>query len=197
MGLITVTSPFLNELSYGTLPSADQAEIQALIEASSQLIEKFCGRNFAAADYVELHNGSGRDFLIVDNPPIISLDSIKFIYAGDDTDEIIQSTDFGYLTGSGEIRWLPFSQNSSKFNGGFFEGYQNIQITYRGGFETIPYPIQKACADLVKIMYDPAMHNAGLEKEKLGDYFYQMNVEKVGPLLSDNNKMLRLYKLYR
>lgn len=197
MGLITTSSAFLNELGYGTLPSADQAEIQALIEAASQLIEKFCGRNFAAQDYVELQNGSGQDFLIVENPPILSLSSIKFIYAGDSTDETIDDAEFGYKSESGEIRWLPYSQSSSKWNGGFFEGYKNIQISYRGGYEVIPYPIQKACADLVKVMYDPSMHGAALEKEKLGDYFYQMNVEKVGPLLSDNNKMLRLYKLYR
>lgn len=197
MTLITTSSAFLNELDYNNLASSEQAEIQALIEAASQLIEAYCGRVFAAADYTEKQDGAGREFIIIDNPPIISLSSVGFISPSDGTTETVDDAYFDYKSEIGEIQWKPSASSGSQYEGCFFEGFRNIVVSYRGGYETIPYPIQRATADLVKVMFDPSLNSQAIEKEKLGEYFYQLNADKIGPMLSDQNKILRLYKLYR
>ena len=65
-------------------------------------------------------------------------------------------------------------------------GYNNVFVTYRAGWETIPDAIQSVCQQLVKLLYDQRSISAGYKKEKIGDYEYElqdsMNISTKGTI---------------
>lgn len=56
---------------------------------------------------------------------------------------------------------------------GFEHGEQNISVSYRAGWETIPDVLESACQELVKLLFDHTKTNALLEEEQIGDYSYK------------------------
>ena len=59
----------------GTDPG-DDTLLEHLIDAASEKIERETGRRFAATDYVEWINGSGQDRIMLDQFPIIRVQSV-------------------------------------------------------------------------------------------------------------------------
>lgn len=49
-----------------------------------------------------------------------------------------------------------------------------ILIEYRAGFETIPWDLRTAAADVVATMFHRAVRGVGLQSESLGDYSYTL-----------------------
>ena len=194
MGLILSSSPLLHRLEYASLSSDQQNVVISLIEVASELIEKYCNRTFASATYTEKLNGNNDSFIIIRNPPIVSITNVKFIDQATGDEETVLGAEFTFEPKLGTIYWNQYSESSSPFNGSFPEAQQNITVKYIGGFSDIPMPIQAVCAQMVEMLYDPTIGTGGLEKEKLGEYFYQLNVEKLSKLLTDQNKMLALYR---
>ncbi len=194
MGLIEVTSPLLHRLEYSSQDNETQELIEALIEVASEQIENYCFRSFAKGTYTEKINGSGGEYIILRNIPIESITSVKFRdqFTGDE--ETIDGTEFTINDKVGIVYWNEFSESDSQFNGLWPEAQQNVTITYIGGYEEIPLPVQKVCADMVETMFDPSAANGAIEKEKLGEYFYQINVDKVNNLLTSQSNMLARYR---
>jgi hypothetical protein len=59
-------------------PESDRQLVAALVEACSKVVETYCNRTFAKAEYDELHTVVGPTAsLWVNNPPIISIDSVR------------------------------------------------------------------------------------------------------------------------
>ncbi len=197
MALIESSSPLLHRLDYASLDNPEQEVIDALIEVASELIEKYCERTFARATYTEIINGSGDQYIILRNLPIESITSVKFRDQFTGEEETVDGTEFNYIANTGELYWNEYSDSTCQFNGSWPEAKKNVTVTYIGGYGDIPMPIQKACADMVEIMYDPSAAIGALEKEKLGEYFYQVNIQKLSNLLTDQNKILSLYRRRR
>ncbi len=193
MGLILPTSPLLHRLDYANLTNEKQEAVEALIEVASELIEQYCNRQFTRATYTETLNGSGDYYVVLRNIPIESITSIKFRDQSTGEEETIDGAEFSYHSKIGDLYWNAYSESESQFNGSWPEAQNNITVTYIGGYSDIPMPIQQVCAQMVETMYDPTL-SAGIEKEKLGEYFYQINVEKISKLLTDQNKMIALYR---
>lgn len=187
MGLITDTSDYLLPYNYA---ASDAPALNALIEAVSTLIQKYCNRNFLSATYTELLDGTGTNQIFVKNPPIITLTSITFLAATNVTPVV---TDFVYKP-TGEIRWNTYNLTSSDIVGYFPEGYQNIQIVYTGGFATVPTPIQLACAQIVGDLFSPDGNLEAIEFLKLGQYSASYN-DKIEKTVFGKRKILELYKL--
>lgn len=57
-------------------PSADNAVMQDIVNASSDLIEKWCNRTFALTTYDELLDGTGHQNLLLNNYPVTKIDRI-------------------------------------------------------------------------------------------------------------------------
>ena len=51
-------------------------------------------------------------------------------------------------------------------------GHHNIQVTYTGGFTTIPDDVIAACCELTMALHRQSSRDATLASEKLGDYSY-------------------------
>lgn len=194
MTFINNTSPFLDVLDYQNRTDGEKANIDALIEYTSECIENQCGRIFTATDIdSEAHNGENDEYLVVKNPPINSLDSIVIkSVSGDIT---IDGDQFTYDSGSGEIRIDPFQTNTTTgeiFYCVFPRGFQNILVTYNGGFVIVPKTIEFICAEAVIEVFSRADAFQQVKTEKIGINSYKSYVAHV---LFDKKKQLDRYKL--
>jgi hypothetical protein len=195
--LITTDSEFLNDLDYSNLNTADQAKVTALCSVATQLIQKECNRIFGAASYVELLDGLGNDSIFIKNPPINTLTDITIISS---EETVYDDSVFDFDAGTGEIWWdsrdvVDASQN---YLGCFPCGRRNIQVTYNGGFEPVPPPIEMVAANLVMEMFDPSLATSeNMEMEKLGQYQYKRRKDAADKSIHTNRKILHLYKIRR
>lgn len=194
MGLIAPESPLLYDIGYANLSVEQQAQIDALINVATTRIQRFCNRIFEAADYLEYHNGSGGAQIFVNNPPINSLTSIGFITSETTT---VDGDQFTYHSKQGQIKWLNQSLEAAavEFLGYFFQGDNNILISYNGGWSEIPWDIQEVCAEAVKEMFDPSLASGGMQKEKLGQYFYDRGSGAITRALMPHRKVMSEYKI--
>lgn len=59
-------------------PSADNAVMQDIVSACSDLIKRYCNRDFVLTTYDELYDGPGHINLLLDQYPIVSITRIAF-----------------------------------------------------------------------------------------------------------------------
>lgn len=194
MSLITNSNALLADLDYDNLSTGQKAKIDALIVSHSELIEKYCNRIFLADDYVnEKASGENENVIFVKNPPLNSILSININASDTDCDGDLFSFD-------GPIGEIRFNQNIDGFltdnwAGSFAKGWQNILISYNGGFAEVPQAIQMICADLIIASFDPTVDAGNIESEKLGQYTYKIAKRTFQTKLLDNQQYLNLYKI--
>lgn len=198
--LITNESVFLEPIDYGNRDASEQAFIDGLIAVASEYIERKCNRVFIATTYIdEIHDGQGWNSIFVSNPPINSLTDIEIIFSSTDTDttsEVFTADKFKFNIKTGDIRFKPGAFTSS---GGhlFPDGFRNVEITYNGGFAEVPQPIQMLTADFVIQSFDPTESVEGIEKEKIGDYFYAKGKNYIASLPFLKKQILNNYRVRR
>ncbi len=121
----------------------------SLINRTSSRMETYCGRNFKAREYTEYQDGDGGPIVFTDHYPITSVSALwddterEFT---DSSNDLIASTDYMTYSDEGSIRLY---NDETTFN----KGYQNIKITYSGGYETLPGDLEEACLDWVLTLY--------------------------------------------
>lgn len=205
--LIDHNSPFLADLDYANLSVADQAQVDALIDVASVMIEKRCNRIFLADDYEEDHDGTDENSIFVKNIPINSLTSITITFP--DQTIVYDAAVFDYKPLIGEIWFKPRSQVSAALDYlGTFPGPAhnphlasitssrfNINISYNGGFSEVPSPIKLLCANTVIQFFSPDNAANAIEAEKLGQYFYKLRKDAVTDFIIANKDILNLYKI--
>ena len=96
----------------------------SVIEGVSAAVEAYIGRSLWAADYVERYDGNGKDRIILDNYPVLSVSSVK-----------INGADVG---GWDFANWLLMRPE------GFTRGLRNVEVSYRAGYEYMPADIREA-----------------------------------------------------
>ncbi len=190
--LIENTSAYLEPIEYNNRTTAEKAYIDALIDSGSEWIEKYCNRIFLETIYTEeVQDGQGWNTIFPSNSPIISLTSI-IIISSDGTETTYASTNFDVNFNTGEIRIKSSTTAGIVI---FPTGFRNIKINYTGGFTVVPFTIQKLTADYVIQMFDPTLSVEGIEKERLGDYFYAKSKNYFEGLPFVNKKMLNQYRI--
>lgn len=193
MALITNSSPYLEKVDYNNLTTEEKALVDALITAGSDWIERYCNRVFTATDYTdEIHNGTGENCIFVKNPPINSLTDIDIVGTSSTTTYL--ATKFKYEPKTGEIQFKLDADSDAHY---FPEDFRNIQITYNGGFTTIPEAIKILVADFVVEYFDQKLKDELIEKEKIGDYFYAKGLNFYTKLSYPKKKLLTSYRLRR
>lgn len=138
-----MTWPTLTDVKnyLGVTDASNDSYLTVQINGAIDSIERYCGRNFEAADLVESHvnpdysSTDNRNIsLIINQPPINSITSVK---DGD-------GTDLEYLSiGSGMLN-------------GKFNTVQTVVVTYNGGYTTIP-------GDVISVFYDMVRARYGLK----------------------------------
>jgi uncharacterized phiE125 gp8 family phage protein len=148
--------------------SSEDTFLESLVNRASEKAKKYCGRNFITDDFVEFYDGTGEDFIIVRNYPIISLTSLyddPLRLFGADT-QISIASDVLLDPGPGIIRlW-----NQRNF---FIRGKANVRVSYSGGYEddTVPYDLQEAVLTMIVHAYRRLYQDQriGLVSETIGD----------------------------
>ena len=159
------------------LSGASAEEIGWLLGAASSMAEQFCHRLFisgvGAAVANEVHDGTGENSLFVHFTPLTAVTSID-IREPDDTwttiTETTPVTKFYFNVRIGEIRISP---NALENYGHFPAGFQNIRVTYTGGYATadrIPGAVQQAVVAIAVALHQQAAAGGMVTAEKLGDY---------------------------
>jgi hypothetical protein len=74
-----------------------------------------------------------------------------------------------------------------------------IRVMYNAGFDTVPDAVQYACALSVQKLFDEANTSRIFEREKLGDYEYQLRKQSLGMsgLPEAATQILNLYRDFR
>ena len=64
----------------------------------------------------------------------------------------------------------------------FSTGFQNIFVSYTGGYVTIPATLEYICKQLVKFKYDQAKIDLNLKSEKIGEVYEYTRADLKGAL---------------
>jgi len=137
------TSAFTPYASAGIV-GQDDALLQRLITALSAWVETYCNRHFLAADYVESYNGLGGSHQkqVLKNFPIISVAGVGI------NGTVVPASASPNLPG------FAFDQSTIYLRSyGFSAGYQNVQISYRAGYATIPTDLEQNVIGLIAWRY--------------------------------------------
>src|SRR5947207_4101547 len=122
-------------------PSTDDLLLQRLITAGSEFIQNWLGRQIAAADWLELRDGTGGQLLAFANIPVNAILSLSI-----DGPAIPPAAADG--TGFGAGYTFPPTELALR-------GYvctrraQNVIVIYTAGYTTTPPGIAQACIELV------------------------------------------------
>lgn len=206
MALLENTSPFLAKLDYAnSLNAEEKALVDALIEVGEEYIQEYeCNRKFEQADYTdEVHDGNGEDSIFVKNPPLNSLTDVDIISSTFDSDSVtttFAASKFDIEEKTGEIRFKPgtFVVNSDVHY--FIKGFQNVKITYNGGFasgdKTLKI-VESLVADYVLENFDPNLIEGITDRERIGSYFVAKAKNYFDKLSFSKKKMLSKLKIRR
>jgi hypothetical protein len=166
-----MTTPLITatELKNYSLPISDKQwdlvgedQIDTIIEYASQNIMDYVDLGIASAYYTERIPGNNRSRLMLDQYPLLDVQSITAI----DHNAVSTSwsnTYFLFDSGAALISW----KNPYLYK---FDSYYDWQIQYRAGWETIPGPIKHATALQCVQMLQPVFRGgANFSEVKLID----------------------------
>jgi len=142
--------------------------VNDFLDMAQDAIEKDCDRKFEYASYTGVYNGNGSKRLWLKNAPITSITSVT-ITEDDGTEESLTvATDLVFEAANGAVEFGPDNVSSYEL---WPEGFQNISVTYVGGYSTIPDALQEACAlkALIFFAHSGADLNAALQAENIGN----------------------------
>lgn len=134
----------------GITNTNQDAVITSLITNASAMIESYCNRVFASANYAETRNGTGGYRMYAANAPItavsaVTVDGISIPAAPAPSGN---GLGYGFVFDSDLIYirpGVPYSGQPTAFN----KGIQNVTLAYTAGFTTIPSDVNQACVELV------------------------------------------------
>ena len=129
-------------------PSTDDLLLQRLITAGSEFIQNWLGRQIAAADWLELRDGTGGQLLAFANIPVnailsLSIDGLAIPPAAAD--------------GTGFGAGYTFTPTELALRGYVFtRRAQNVIVTYTAGYTTTPPGIAQADSTSSSVFGKPA-----------------------------------------
>lgn len=171
----------------GITGTAQDALLTVLVDAVSMEVRRWCDRNltdgFESKARTERYDGTGEQTIQLVEWPITSITSVKIYNAGGDYDTLDTDTyrvngDSGVLsridTRLGRYPVTAFGTVNATFSvqPWFEAGFDNIEVTYTGGYATIPADLKMACYRLTDLAYAARGRNMGIQSESLGGYSY-------------------------
>ena len=125
-----------------TFPASDDALLTRLVTAASQYIQTWLNRQIAAADLLEIRDGTGGHRLQFACFPVTAVLSLTI--DGLDVPEAVPFNAAGYRFSSTQL-----SVRGYRFN----RGAQNVVVAYTAGYSTTPSEVAQACIELVALRY--------------------------------------------
>ena len=186
MALLVSLDNMKNLLGIALGNTDDDAYLTNELTSMSAIVEKYCARVFTLGSYVEEVDYYDGDTVIVNSYPITTLTSVTL--DGDILD----------LTGS-PVKVIR-ADGSLELKEGSFCNYSNVEIAYEGGFDPIPYDIQRVVSDLVhsryanKFINDPTRRIRSEGIPDVANYIYERTKAfEDNPLLGPYMHILDVY----
>jgi hypothetical protein len=141
----------------GVAGTDDDALLTELIARASDGIVAHCGREFAAADYEEYHDGDGSDSVLLNQRPVI---------------EVLALSDDGVEVAADDHVTYPELGVVRLKSGVFGRGARSVYVSYRAGYETIPGDVEQAAIQWTAELYQGrgAADGREIKSERVGDY---------------------------
>lgn len=167
------------------LTSTANATLDAYIEAASQMVSKYCNREFPLANVTERHPYNFSPRIYLKRLPVVSVSNVvlkgrsqPYVAVGNLTNELssnMTQTDTEYVvpftvtasTGVVTVDPVEYRVSSDAMQFAYF-----YEATYSGGYANVPAPVKAATAKLVETMNSRFGVNDGIQSEKIGDYSY-------------------------
>lgn len=135
---------------YKGINSPDRDDmIEALITRTSDFIKRFTNKTFIDYAYVnkiEYHDGKDLESVLLEEPPILSVASVKTSTDGGVTQTtLVENTDFFVEKGIAQI----ISNDASGTFTYLGVGFHSLEVTYKGGYTAVPQDIRQANLDFV------------------------------------------------
>lgn len=122
--------------------SNDDELLTRLISAASQFIQAWLNRTLASQAYTETRNGLGMDRMAFANYPVTAVSSLTI--DGREVSAASGPHGSGYL----------FDTTMLYLRGHrFWNGVQNVAVTYTAGYAVIPPDIAQACIEMIAVRY--------------------------------------------
>jgi len=151
----------------GVAGTDDDDLVDALIAATSEAIETYCGREFASQTHTEYHDGRGAERLIVNHRPVVSVTSLHDDPAREfAADSLIDPDDYIVYEDAGIIE-LCGSRGFFALPGAFFsDGLRNVKVVYGAGYDSAPSDVALACKLVTAALYHRGKQGAdGIRSE--------------------------------
>ena len=152
--------------------------LEALITACSQFIQTYTNRKFASQTYAEKRDGTGGDFMVFSNTPIISIESVVINNTQVPSDSFTFNSYAIYLT-----------------RGLFTRGRNNVIFNYTAGYDIIPSDLEQACIDVVGMRWRER-DRIGHQSKTLGNEVITFTIKdfpiQVQTLLNNYKKVVPL-----
>lgn len=136
---LTTVEDFVATLSLDQPQDAQSDLYQRLITGASIFLQTQLGRNFASAAYIEYRNGTGTHIMMFKNYPVIAVSTVTI---GSETIPVSSQSDpgsSGYLFDATTLYLKGYK---------FWQGIQNVFLSYTAGYAVIPQDVAQYCIEL-------------------------------------------------
>lgn len=126
------------KLNAAPLSAEEITLLEELINACSTAIENYCGRKFKEQTFDEEYDGTGKNYLLLEQFPVKSISSIAI------NDVILDPSEYKVKKRNGMLL---------RKNSVWPIGDINISVSYVAGLAEIPAPLELACKHFVMSFY--------------------------------------------
>jgi hypothetical protein len=180
------------EFANKTLPLENEAQVEALIEMATEVIEKELDRDLYACspspiDVVEVFDDNGNFRMWTKNAPIDSVDTIEY-WTGTEWQDVSEfNMTFTWDETTGKV-W--FTERYT-----FHQGVDNWRITYSYGYtDGIPADLKYACFLLTK-HFENIQSRQGIRSQSDGEQSFTYELDQTVP--KGYTQIIAKYKRYR
>ena len=157
--------------------------IEFLVNAASDAIRRYCGRDFAQQTTTEHVPGYGTPRLMLKLTPIREIQEILVSGAVAPLGSyMVEDADAGFVRVKGGVwPWTAVTRSGPLAMRAGASEYAGIAVTYTGGFVTpaqaeanpelernLPYELEQACLQLISAWHHERQRDPGVVSEKLG-----------------------------
>lgn len=157
--------------------------LERMINASSEMIEKYCDRHFEAATYKEIHIGDGTEDLLPWITPVLEISSVK------DVESSVYE-----LLDSHLIRLEGTWQRGQKYLVEYKAGYVLPKDEAEETPRTLPYDLEDACIELVAGKFGAFMSQSAGKLSLIQEDFNVRFAQKMPESICD---VLDLYRVVK
>lgn len=161
VNLFNTSQGVLLEANEYIMQGFDELLLEQIINAVSQYAQEFCRRKFHDDDYTEYYDGTGKQYLRLEQYPVNTLTTLKYY---DYVNQIVEQT----FTNHEDYEL--YAEEGMIYKPGFFQrGHKNYEVVYNAGYTTIPDDLKQAATEMCKWLYS-IRDKAGVKSERIGRY---------------------------